>query len=83
TWITGIVLMVLTGAVVLGGIRRIGAVAEWLVPFMCIGYILSVGVVLYVFADRIPEAFATIFTQAFNPTAATGGFVGSTVMMAI
>ncbi|MDD3327262.1 MAG: sodium:alanine symporter family protein [Zoogloea sp.] len=83
TWITGIVLVVLTGAVVLGGIRRIGAVAEWLVPFMCIGYILSLGVVLYVFADRIPEAFATIFTQAFNPTAATGGFVGSTVMMAI
>ena len=83
TWITGIVLVVLTGAVVLGGIRRIGAVAEWLVPFMCIGYILSVGVVLYVFADRIPEALATIFAQAFSPTAATGGFVGSTVMMAI
>ena len=41
------------------------------------------GVVLYVFADRIPEAFATIFARAFSPTAATGGFVGSTVMMAI
>jgi AGCS family alanine or glycine:cation symporter len=83
TWVTGVVLVILTGAVVLGGIKRIGAVAEWLVPFMCIGYILCVGVILFVFADRIPDAFATIFTQAFNPTAATGGFLGSTVMMAI
>ena len=83
TWITGVVLVILTGAVVLGGIKRIGAVAEWLVPFMCVGYILCVGVILFVFADRIPDAFATIFTQAFNPTAATGGFLGSTVMMAI
>ncbi len=83
TWITGIVLTLLTGAVVLGGIKRIGAVAEVLVPFMCIGYIVAVGVVLVVFADRIPQAFATIFNQAFNPTAATGGFLGSTVIMAI
>ncbi len=83
TWITGVVLVILTGAVVLGGIKRIGAVAEWLVPFMCIGYIACVAIILFVFADRIPEAFATIFTQAFSPTAATGGFVGSTVMMAI
>ena len=83
TWVTGVVLVILTGAVVLGGIKRIGAVAEWLVPFMCVGYILCVGVILFVFADRIPDAFATIFTQAFNPTAATGGFLGSTVMMAI
>ena len=83
TWVTGVVLVVLTGAVVLGGIKRIGAVAEWLVPFMCIGYIACVAIILFVFADRIPDALATIFTQAFNPTAATGGFVGSTVMMAI
>jgi len=83
TWITGCVLTVLTGAVVLGGIKRIGAVAEWLVPFMCNGYILCVGIILFIFAERIPEAFSTILTQAFNPTAATGGFLGSTVMMAI
>lgn len=83
TWITGVVLTLLTGAVVLGGIKRIGAVAEVLVPFMCIGYIVAVGVVLFVFADRIPEAFATILNQAFNPTAASGGFLGATVIMAI
>ena len=39
-WITGVVLTVLTGFVLLGGIKRIGAVAEKLVPFMCIGYIV-------------------------------------------
>lgn len=83
TWITGLALTLLTGAVVLGGIKRIGAVAEKLVPFMCLVYIACVLVVLFVFADRIPEAIATIFTQAFNPTAATGGFVGSTILMAI
>lgn len=82
-WVSGIVLTVLTGAVVLGGIKRIGAVAEVLVPFMCIGYALCVTVVLFVFADKIPEAFVTIITQAFNPTAAAGGFLGSTVLMAI
>lgn len=82
-WITGAVVMVLTGAVIIGGIKRIGKVAELLVPAMCIGYILCVAVVLFVFADQIPAAFELIFTQAFNPTAATGGFLGSSVMLAI
>lgn len=83
TWITGVVLTVLTGAVILGGIKRIGAVAEMIVPFMVILYMACVLVVLVVFADQIPGAIATILTQAFSPTAATGGFLGSTVLMAI
>ncbi len=66
TWVTGAVLAVMTGAVLLGGIKRIGRVAEYLVPFMCLLYMGCVMVVLYVFADRIPGAFAIIFTQAFN-----------------
>ncbi|MEA3221465.1 sodium:alanine symporter family protein [Immundisolibacter sp.] len=83
TWVTGVVMAAITGAVLLGGIRRIGRVAEYLVPFMCLLYLGCVAVVLYVFADRIPHALGLIFTQAFNPTAATGGFLGSTVLMAI
>lgn len=82
-WVTGLVLALLVGAVVLGGITRIGAVAEKLVPAMCVLYIACVLCVLWVFADRIPAAFALIFAQAFNPTAATGGFLGSTVLMAL
>jgi AGCS family alanine or glycine:cation symporter len=50
---------------------------------MAIFYLTCVVVVLIVFAGNIPEAIATIFTQAFSPTAATGGFLGSTVLMAI
>ncbi len=83
TWISGVVLVALTGLVVLGGIKRIGRVAELLVPFMCAAYMICSFIVLFVFADRIPDALALIFTQAFNPTAASGGFIGSTVMMAI
>lgn len=72
----------LTGAVVLGGIRRIGAVAEKLVPAMAICYIIAVLFVLAVnFA--LPGALMMIITSAFTPTAATGGFIGATVMMGI
>ena len=71
------------GSDVLGGIKRIGAVAEKLVPAMCIGYIVCCAVVLVTFADQIPAAFDLIFTHAFTPISAAGGFLGATVMMAI
>jgi len=83
TWVTGIVLAVLGGAVILGGIRRIGAVAEKLVPAMGVLYFICVAIILGTFGDQIPGAFATILTQAFSPTAATGGFLGATVLMAL
>jgi AGCS family alanine or glycine:cation symporter len=80
---TGVVLLVLTAAVILGGIRRIAAVANWLVPFMAIGYIAASLAVLYVHAAQIPAAFATIVGNAFTPTAAVGGFAGAAVMAGI
>lgn len=82
-WITGVVLAVLTGLVLLGGIKRIGAVAERLVPTMCVAYILVALVVLVIFAADIPAAFALIFKYAFSPLAATGGFAGATIMLAM
>lgn len=82
-WVTGLVVAALTAGVVLGGIQRIGAVAERLVPSMCIVYVVCVLWVLVSFADRIPGAFALIIEQAFEPTAALGGFAGSSVLMAI
>jgi AGCS family alanine or glycine:cation symporter len=81
--ITGAVLLVLTALVVLGGIRRIAAVANWLVPFMAIGYVAAALVVLVTHATAIPAAFATIVTHAFTPVAATGGFSGAAVAAAI
>ncbi len=83
TWITGVVTMVLIGLVILGGIKRIGAVAASLVPFMCVAYVLAGLAVLIVNVDRIPAALDLIFTHAFSPIAATGGFAGAAVMAAI
>nr|WP_217991907.1 sodium:alanine symporter family protein [Rhodobacter maris] len=83
TWITGAVLTAITGLVVLGGIRRIGAVAEKVVPFMAIVYLVCVIFVLAIFAGNIPSAFATIVSDAFTGTAAAGGFLGSTILMAM
>jgi len=80
---TGIVLLVLTAAVILGGIKRIAAVSDWLVPFMAIGYIVAALIVLVVHAADVPGAFMEILNNAFTPTAAVGGFAGATVMAGI
>lgn len=82
-WLTGVVTMIIVGLVILGGIKRIGKVAAALVPFMCVAYIIASVVVLVVNASAIPGAFELIFTYAFTPIAATGGFAGAAVMAAI
>jgi len=82
-WVTGVFVMVITGLVILGGIRRIGAVAQALVPFMCVAYVMAALAVLIVQADQVPAAFGLIFSHAFNPAAATGGFAGAAVIAAI
>ena len=81
--VTGVVLLVLTAAVILGGIKRISAVANWLVPFMAVTYIAAALVVLVVHAAEVPEAFMIIVRNAFTPTAAVGGFAGAAVMAGI
>ena len=77
TWITGIVLAVLTAIVVFGGISRIGHVCEVLSPFMGGAYILAALLVVGLNITKVPEALATIVEAAFNPRAVTGGAVGS------
>ncbi|MGC3981645.1 MAG: sodium:alanine symporter family protein [Steroidobacteraceae bacterium] len=81
--ITGIALLVITAAVVLGGIKRIAAIADWLVPFMAIAYLLGGIAVLITHAAAIPGAFKVIFSSAFTGTAATGGFAGAAMIAAI
>jgi AGCS family alanine or glycine:cation symporter len=83
TSITGIVLMGLTAAVILGGITRIGAVAGKLVPFMAVSYILAGLIVLAINADQLGNALSLVFTYAFTPSAAEGGFAGAAVWAAI
>lgn len=82
-WVSGLAIMGLVGLVVLGGIRRIGRVAEALVPLMCIGYVLFAIAVLIVHAAQVPEAFLLVFRDAFTPTAATGGFAGAAAWTAV
>jgi AGCS family alanine or glycine:cation symporter len=81
--ITTIVVTVLVALVTLGGIKKISKVAERIVPFMGIFYILSVLIILILNRSLIPSSISLILKSAFTKTAATGGFIGSTVMMAI
>ncbi|MGR9053020.1 MAG: alanine/glycine:cation symporter family protein [Gammaproteobacteria bacterium] len=82
-WATGGVLCVLAAVVVLGGITRIAEVADKLVPFMALAYIGGCLAVIVFNADKIPETLSAIVVDAFTPTAATGGFAGATVWMAL
>ena len=75
--IMGIAITVLVGLVLLGGIKRIGKVAEKLVPFMALFYvILAIGVIILNYR-HVPTVFASIFEGAFKPSSVTGGVVGS------
>ena len=75
-WVFGLIMAVLTGLVIIGGIKRIAQTAEKIVPTMCGVYMLACIVVLLKHAGEIPDAFGTIFDSAFNPGAAWGGFIG-------
>ena len=78
--VIGIILAVLIGLILLGGIKRIGQVAEKLVPFMAVIYIiLAIGVVILNYRN-IPTVFASIFKGAFSPASVPGGVVGSFFM---
>ena len=81
--VTGIVLVIVTAAVILGGIKRIGQFTEYLVPFMAVLYIVGAVFVLVRFAGELPGALRLVFEGAFSGTAAVGGFTGSTILMAM
>jgi len=81
--ITGIIISLATGVVIIGGIKNIGKVTGIMVPIMAGGYLLGCLIILILNISSIPEAFALIFRHAFTPTAAIGGFTGSTIMMAV
>lgn len=77
--LTGIVMMTLTAAVILGGIKRIGAVTAVFVPVMAVLYIACGAVILILYITSIPAALQLIFSNAFTGTAATGGFAGALI----
>ncbi|WP_136799801.1 MULTISPECIES: alanine/glycine:cation symporter family protein [Desulfosediminicola] len=80
---TGIALMILTAAVVIGGIKSIGRVTSVLVPIMIVFYVIGAMYIILTHISEVPGALVFIVQQAFNPTAATGGFAGASIMLAI
>jgi AGCS family alanine or glycine:cation symporter len=81
--VTGIALAILTAVVIVGGIKRIGAFTEKLVPFMAALYIIGGLWLIIANAGKLPHAFSLIFGNAFTGTAAVGGFAGTVMMQAI
>jgi len=80
-YVTGIVLAVATALVILGGIKSIGSVTGLLVPFMIVFYMLAALFVVIIHIERVPEVIGWVLSEAFSPTAATGGFLGAGVML--
>jgi AGCS family alanine or glycine:cation symporter len=75
-WLMGLVIAVIVGLVIVGGISRIGKVTERLVPLMTATYIIGCFAVLFTHADRMPETFSLIFSEAFSGAAISGGMLG-------
>jgi AGCS family alanine or glycine:cation symporter len=82
-WVTGIVLAAFTAMVVLGGIKSIAKVTQVLVPLMIVVYFAGASIILVLKITAIPKIFVLIFKSAFTPQAATGGFLGATLMHTI
>ena len=78
-WITGVVLTVLTGIVILGGIKSIAKAASIIVPFMAIFYVLGGLVIIVLHIDMLWPAIDKILTEAFNFSAAAGGMAGAAI----
>lgn len=80
---TGVVLLIITAFVVLGGIKTIGKVTTYLIPFMIVIYLITSFTIIFLNLDKVGGAFEMIFYYAFNPISATGGFIGATIAAAI
>ena len=78
-WVSGIVMCIATGLVVIGGIKSIAKAATVIVPFMIVFYMIGSFISIFVHWQNVPDAFRLIFYHAFTPTAAAGGFMGAAV----
>lgn len=83
TWLTGATLCVFVALVLVGGIKRIGAVAAKLVPSMCVIYVCTVLVICAMHFRQLPDVMALIVSEAFNFGSAGGGILGSVILIGI
>ena len=82
-YVTAALITLAVAAVTIGGLQSIASVAGKVVPAMALLYFLSTLGFLLVFADKVPDAIELVISSAFNPIAATGGFLGASVMLAM
>ena len=82
-WVIGIALAILTGLVIFGGLRRIANVTQAVVPAMALGYLLLGLVIVGMNIERLPEVFASIYTQAFGPNEVVGAALGMIIMTGV
>ncbi|WP_078549391.1 alanine/glycine:cation symporter family protein [Litchfieldia alkalitelluris] len=78
-WVTGAVIVVFLAIIILGGVKRIARVAEFVVPFMAIGYILVALIIIALNIGQLPEVISLIFKSAFGVDAAFGGIIGAAI----
>ncbi len=78
-WVTAAILVVLIGAIIFGGIKRIANVAQYVVPFMAIGYILMAIIIMIMNIGQLPAVIALIFKSAFGAEQAFGGIIGMAI----
>lgn len=81
-WSIGLVLMFAAAFIILGGFRRLATVSEWLIPFMCLGYIAGCLIVICMHITTLPAVFSSIFKFALGPKAIAGGAAGSAIQLA-
>jgi len=81
--ITGIIVIALIGFTIFGGVKRIARVAELVVPFMAIGYLLIALAIMVINIEKTPEVFGLIFKSAFGAESLFGGIIGSAVMWGV
>ena len=81
--VTGSILAVATGIVILGGIQRVAAITAKVVPFMAVFYMAGALIIIFSALDQVPAAFAAIIGNAFTGRAAIGGFAGATILQAV
>lgn len=79
-WLFGTFLAILVAVVIIGGIKSIANVTSKLVPFMTVTYVIGALLVILINADKVPWALSAIFTEAFNPSAMSGGMLGVMIL---
>ena len=82
-WVSGILVALIVGLIIIGGIKRIGKIASYIIPFMCIGFILMALIIICMNIKSVPSAFGQIFKGAFSVRAVGGGVLGYAIMRAM